>query len=180
VCIGYQQRFFSRVRILLRQYPGIEGQRCDVLDEAELAAFFERFRQQPIDVLVHAVAFAAPPLFTKAPSLAEPDAFLQSLQITTWSLSAAVRHARPFLREWASVITLTSEASTARCRCRADGVAVSPQASSATWRSSWSAAKGRVNTILASLSNAAAWAWSWRFSPIRIGSGAAQRRGLRR
>jgi enoyl-[acyl-carrier protein] reductase I len=111
VCIGYQQKFFSRVRLLLRDHPGIDGQRCDVMVEPELAAFFERFRDRPIDVLVHAVAYAAPPLFTRPPSTADSEAFLQCQQITTWSLAAAVRHARPFLREWSSVITLTSEAS---------------------------------------------------------------------
>jgi enoyl-[acyl-carrier protein] reductase I len=112
VCIGYQQKFFSRVRMLLREHPDIEGQRCDVTDEAEMTAFFERFRDRPIDVLVHAVAYAAPPLFTRPPSAAEAEAFAQCQRITTWSLAAVVRHAKPFLREWASVITLTSEAST--------------------------------------------------------------------
>jgi enoyl-[acyl-carrier protein] reductase I len=112
VSIGYQQKFFSRVRVLLRDHPGIQGQRCDITADAEMAAFFERFRETPIDVLVHAIAFAAPPLFTRPPSEAEAGTFNESLHISAWSLASVVRHAKPCLREWASVITLTSEAST--------------------------------------------------------------------
>jgi enoyl-[acyl-carrier protein] reductase I len=111
VWIGYQQKFFSRVRVLLRQQPDIQGQRCDINDEVEMQAFFERFHDAPIDVLVHAIAFASPALFTRPPSAAAADTFAQSQHITAWSLAGVSRHAKPYFREWASVITLTSEAS---------------------------------------------------------------------
>jgi enoyl-[acyl-carrier protein] reductase I len=110
VWIGYQQKFLSRVRVLQRQHPDVDAQRCDVTDEAELAAFFQRFADRPIDVLVHAVAFAAPALFTRPPSEAAAEAFAQSQRVTALSLAAVVRHAKPCLRDWASVMTLTSEA----------------------------------------------------------------------
>jgi enoyl-[acyl-carrier protein] reductase I len=111
VWIGYQQKFYSRVRMLLRQHPGIDGQRCDVTDENEVAAFFDRFRDAPIDVLVHAIAFASPALFTNPPSEAEADAFSQSQHISVYSLVRIVHHARPRLRPWGSVITLSFQAS---------------------------------------------------------------------
>lgn len=111
VWIGYQQKYFSRVRTLLRQYPDVQGQRCDVTDEAEMQAFFERFHATPIDVLVHAVAFAPAALFTSPPSAAPADAFAQSQHISALSLATTVRHAKPYLREWASVMTLTFQAS---------------------------------------------------------------------
>jgi len=111
VWIGYQQKFFSRVRILLRQHPDIQAQRCDVTDEAEMRAFFERFQEAPIDVLVHAVAFAPPALFTQPPSAATPEAFALSQHVSALSLASVVRHAKPHLREWASVMTLSFQAS---------------------------------------------------------------------
>lgn len=111
VWIGHEQKFLSRVRVLLRQCPDIVAQRCDVTDGAEMASFFDQFEGKQIDVLLHAVAFAAPALFTRPPSAAEADTFAQSQHITALSLARVVRHAKPYLREWASVITLTSEAS---------------------------------------------------------------------
>jgi enoyl-[acyl-carrier protein] reductase I len=112
VWIGYQQKFFSRVRLLLRQYGDVDAQRCDVTDEAELSAFFSRFDDHtPIDVLVHAIAYAAPQLFTQPPSATRAEMFAQSQQISALSLATVIRHAKPRLREWASIITLTSEAS---------------------------------------------------------------------
>jgi enoyl-[acyl-carrier protein] reductase I len=111
VWIGYQQKFFSRVRLLLRQYGDVQAGRCDVTDDAEMAAFFAPFQDTPIDVLVHAVAFAAPALFTRPPSAAEPATFAQSQHISALSLASAVRHAKPHLREWGSVMALTFQAS---------------------------------------------------------------------
>jgi len=111
VHIGYQQKFFSRVRLLMLENPTIQGERCDVLNDVEMTAFFERFRQSPIDVLVHAIAFAPTELFTEYPSNVGLEAFSQSLSISAHSLCKVVRYAKPFLRDWASVMTLTYQAS---------------------------------------------------------------------
>jgi enoyl-[acyl-carrier protein] reductase I len=111
VFIGYQQKFFSRVRLLLRDNPGVQGDRCDVLNEEELANFFARFRDNPIDVLVHAIAFAPNEMFTQPPSDTSADSFCQSLTVSAHSLCKAVRFAKPNLRDWGSVITLTYQAS---------------------------------------------------------------------
>ncbi len=111
VFIGYQQKFFSRVRLLLLDNPGVQGERCDVLKDEELTSFFARFRANPIDVLVHAIAFAPNELFTEPASNCSAEAFCQSLTISAHSLCKTVRFAKPNLREWGSVITLTYQAS---------------------------------------------------------------------
>jgi enoyl-[acyl-carrier protein] reductase I len=111
VNIGYQQKFFSRVRLLMLENPAVQGDRCDVLKDDEMTAFFERFRQNPIDVLVHAIAFGPTELFTEYPSNVGLDAFLQSINVSAHSLIKVVHYAKPFLREWGSVITLTYQAS---------------------------------------------------------------------
>lgn len=111
VHIGYQQRFFSRVRLLLREEEMASAARCDVLDDAELEAFFGRFEDDPIDVLVHAVAFAPPETFTEPPSAVSEDSFAQTLAVSTHSLARVVRFGKPHLREWGSVVTLSFQAS---------------------------------------------------------------------
>jgi enoyl-[acyl-carrier protein] reductase I len=111
VFIGYQQKFFSRVRLLLLENPSVKGDRCDVLKDDEVTNFFARFQSNPIDVLVHAIAFAPSKLFTEPPSDTTAEAFSQSLNISAHSLCKAVKFAKPSLREWGSVITLTYQAS---------------------------------------------------------------------
>ena len=111
VFIGYQQKFFSRVRLLLLDNPAIQGDRCDVLKDEEITNFFGRFRDIPIDVLVHGIAFAPGEMFTEPPSETSADGFCQSLTISAHSLCKVVRFAKPSMRNWSSVITLTYQAS---------------------------------------------------------------------
>ena len=111
VFIGYQQKFFSRVRLLLKENPGIEGDRCDVLVDEEITNFFARFTGRPIDVLVHAIAYAPNELFTEPPSAVLAERFCQSLTVSAHSLCKAVKFAKPHLREWGSVMTLTYQGS---------------------------------------------------------------------
>ena len=108
--ITYQQKFLSRVRALLAEFPAVHAVRCDVMDEAELEAFFEGGRE-PIDVLVHSIAFGPPEVFTRPPSEVSREAFLETMGVSVQSLASVVKHARPRLREWASVITLSYQAS---------------------------------------------------------------------
>jgi enoyl-[acyl-carrier protein] reductase I len=111
VFIGYQQKFFSRVRLLLLENPAVKGDRCDVLKDEEVTSFFAKFQSNPIDVLVHAIAFAPSEMFTDPPSDTTAEAFSQSLNISAHSLCKAVKFAKPSLRDWGSVITLTYQAS---------------------------------------------------------------------
>jgi enoyl-[acyl-carrier protein] reductase I len=111
VHIGYQQKFFSRVRLLLLENPAVEGDRCDVLQEAELEAFFGKFKDTPIDVLVHCIAYGPPDVFTDPPSQVKAESFRQTLEISTHSFLKVAGHAKPYLSEWGSVMTLTYQAS---------------------------------------------------------------------
>jgi enoyl-[acyl-carrier protein] reductase I len=110
VTITYQQRFLSRVRQVLKDFPAVTAARCDVMQEAELEAFFAGSRE-PIDVLVHSIAFGPPEIFTRPPSEVSREAFLETQGISVHSLAAVVRHAAPRMREWGSVITLSYQAS---------------------------------------------------------------------
>ncbi|RPI23476.1 MAG: SDR family oxidoreductase [Acidobacteria bacterium] len=110
VTIGYQQRFFSRVRLLLKEYPEIRGSRCDVLNEAELSAFFAPFREDPIDVLVHSIASAPAEAFTRNPSEVSLEALDSTINVSALSLLRVVQFAKPSLRPWSSVVTLSFQA----------------------------------------------------------------------
>ena len=66
ICLGYQQRFKSRILQLVRSSE-IEVEyyeRCDVTSEEELSAFFEGL-PKPVDILVHSIAFANPETFSQ-------------------------------------------------------------------------------------------------------------------
>lgn len=108
VVVGYQQRFWSRVRPLLDETPGITARRCDVLDKDEVDAFFLDLR---LDILVHAVAHAPPAVFTRPPSGVTSADFAEMLEVSTHSLAKVVGAARSRLNPWASVMTLTFQAS---------------------------------------------------------------------
>jgi enoyl-[acyl-carrier protein] reductase I len=109
VVVGYQQRFYSRVRLLLQERPSIQGQRADVLDGDELDAFFAHpaFAGGQLDGLVHSVAYGPPSVFSKPPSEVNVRDFTETLDISAHSLSRVVRHARPVLKAGGSVVTLS-------------------------------------------------------------------------
>lgn len=111
VYIGYQQKFFSRVRLLLQKYPQVQGKRCDILNDEELAGFFAQFNDKPVDILVHGIAYGPPEVFTSPPSSVSAAAFETTLTISTHSLLKVTGAAKPYLRDWASIMTLTYQAS---------------------------------------------------------------------
>lgn len=110
VYAGYQQKFFSRVRLLIRDFPSIQAERCDVVKDDEVSAFFNRFHDRPIHAMVHAIAFGPPEIFTEYPSDVSPEAFEQTLDISAYSLLKVARHAKPYLADWASLMTISFQA----------------------------------------------------------------------
>src|SRR6476659_9883177 len=61
ISLGYQQRFKSRVLQLVKsgEIPVAYYERCDVTNPEELNHFFSRV-EEPVDVLVHSIAYASP------------------------------------------------------------------------------------------------------------------------
>jgi len=110
VTITYQQKFLSRIRGLLKDFPMVSALRCDVTSDAELEHFFASFAE-PIDVLVHSIAFAPAETFNRPPSEVSREAFAETMAVSVQSLPSIVRWAKPKLRPWASVLTLSYQAS---------------------------------------------------------------------
>lgn len=112
VTIGYQQKFFSRVRMLLKDRPEIAGSRCDVLNEEELGSFFAPFRATGIDVLIHSIAYAPPEAFTRDPSEVSIATLDQTMTVSTMSLLRVIRFSKPALHPWSSVVAMSAQAAT--------------------------------------------------------------------
>jgi enoyl-[acyl-carrier protein] reductase I len=110
VTFTYQQKFLSRVRLLTKDFPDVKAARCDAMDDAELQSFFGGLAE-PVDVLVHSIAYGPAEIFTRPPSQVSREAFAETMAISVQSLASVVRFARPHLREWASVMTLSYQAS---------------------------------------------------------------------
>ena len=109
ICLGYQQRFKSRILQLVRSSE-IEVEyyeRCDVTSEEELATFFEGL-PKPVDILVHSIAFANPETFSQRVHEVSKDHFAEALVASSYSLCLPlVRHCRPHFAPDASVMTLS-------------------------------------------------------------------------
>ncbi|MBI4057311.1 MAG: enoyl-ACP reductase [Elusimicrobia bacterium] len=107
IWLGYQFRYHSRIKDIAPQLPNLAGyERCDVSKEEELEAFFKKL-QSPIDILVHAIAFAPATAF-EGPVLQTSEAdFSQALTVSSHSLPKMVKYAAPLMSKGGSVITLT-------------------------------------------------------------------------
>jgi enoyl-[acyl-carrier protein] reductase I len=99
----------KRVRPLAKQLGATFVEPCDVQDDAQIAAVFEKWRREygDLDVLVHALAFAKREELDGAFVDTSRDGFHLALDISAYSLVALARGAAPLMGNGGSVITLT-------------------------------------------------------------------------
>jgi enoyl-[acyl-carrier protein] reductase I len=108
ISLAYQQRFKSRILQLVKsnEIPIPFYERCDVTNPEELAAFFAKV-EQPIDVLVHSIAYAHPDTFAKGISDVTLEEFSTTLAASAYSLIPVVKAATPMMTRGGSVMTLS-------------------------------------------------------------------------
>ena len=108
ISLGYQQRFKSRILQLTKggEIPVPFYDRCDVTSTEELDAFFDKV-PQPVDILVHSIAYANPETFGIPVSQVEQDDFASALVTSAYSLIPLVRYCAPKMPQGGSVIALT-------------------------------------------------------------------------
>jgi len=98
-----------RVRPLATEVESPFVEPCDVADDTQIAAVFEKWQktQGQLDVLVHALAFARREdldgEFVNTPR----EGFRLAMDISAYSLTALSRAAMPLMRPGGSIITLT-------------------------------------------------------------------------
>ncbi|MCB9957119.1 MAG: enoyl-ACP reductase FabI [Rhodospirillaceae bacterium] len=82
---------------------------CDVTSEASIDAAFNTVAKEwgGLDFLVHAIAFSDKTELTGAYVNTSRDNFLRTMEVSCYSLTAAVRRAVPLMKDGGSIVTLT-------------------------------------------------------------------------
>jgi enoyl-[acyl-carrier protein] reductase I len=110
--LTYQERFAEHSQELAATLdPAPELLPCDVQDDAQIAAVFERIAagHGGLDFLVHGVAFAARDDLSNPFTDTTRDGFRMAMDISAYSLVALARGARPLFqaRGGGSIVTLS-------------------------------------------------------------------------
>jgi enoyl-[acyl-carrier protein] reductase I len=99
----------KRVRPLAASIGSTFVEPCDVQDDAQIQAVFEKWANvhDSVDVLVHALAFAKREDLDGSFVDTSRDGFALALDVSAYSLVALAREARALLRPGSSILTLT-------------------------------------------------------------------------
>jgi enoyl-[acyl-carrier protein] reductase I len=102
-----------RVKPLAASIGSTFAESCNVQNDEEIAAVFEKWRQQygTLDILVHSLAFAGREALSGQFVNTTRDQFQLALDISAYSLVALTRAALPVLNPGASVLAMTYYAS---------------------------------------------------------------------
>ena len=99
----------KRVRPLAASIGSTFVEPCDVQDDTEIRAVFEKWAKvhESVDVLVHALAFAKREDLDGSFVDTSREGFALALDVSAYSLVALAREARALLRPGSSILTLT-------------------------------------------------------------------------
>jgi len=107
----FQERMEHNVRKLTADMAGTLVLPCDVQQDAELDAVFERVGQEfgGLDILIHSVAFAPTNDLRGRVSQVSREGFLTAVDISAYSLIAMARRAEPLMQQrgGGSVVAMT-------------------------------------------------------------------------
>jgi len=108
ISLGYQHRFKSRVQQLVRggEIPIPYWERCDVTRPEELESFFAGINE-PVDIVVHSIAYTNPETFAQPVSQVSQADFSTALVASAYSLIPLVRAALPKMSRGGSVIAMS-------------------------------------------------------------------------
>ena len=107
ILLAYQFRYHSRVKDLAPQLKNLQGfQRCDVLKDDEMQAFFGSLKS-PIDIVVHSIAFAPATAFAGTVSQTSTEDFTMAMQVSAHSMGKIMKYAVPHMPNGGSAMTLT-------------------------------------------------------------------------
>jgi enoyl-[acyl-carrier protein] reductase I len=82
---------------------------CNVQDEAQINSTFKAIAQKwgKLDILIHCLAFADKEGLVGDFSAISKEAFMQALEISTYSLTSLTKAAKPLMNEGGSILTLS-------------------------------------------------------------------------
>ncbi|HKG19499.1 MAG TPA: SDR family oxidoreductase [Candidatus Limnocylindrales bacterium] len=131
----------KRVRPLAASIGSTFVEPCDVQDDAQIQAVFEKWANvhDSVDVLVHALAFAKREDLDGSFVDTSREGFALALDVSAYSLVALAREARALLRPGSSILTLTYYgAEKVVANYNVMGVAkAASRRPFATWRQTW-------------------------------------------
>lgn len=105
--IAYQFRYHSRIQELVKTLPNVVlCDRCDVTKDDEMAAFFAKV-PGPVDIVVHAIAFAPASALQGAVVETSDADFSTALLVSSHSLAKIMKQAQNHMTNGGSVIALT-------------------------------------------------------------------------
>lgn len=110
LAFNYQgERLKENVEKLTADMPDAMLAPCDVTNEEEVAAFFERIKNEfgRLDFLIHSIAFAPREALEGEFAGTSREAFLKAMEISAFSLPQLAQAARPLMTEGGSIVTMT-------------------------------------------------------------------------
>lgn len=111
LALTYQERVGDTVRELAATLKDALTLPCDVLDDAQVDAVFQRVAEEfgGLDILVHSIAFAPREALEGPFLLTSREAFRLTMEVSAYSLTALARQATPLMqrRGGGSIITMT-------------------------------------------------------------------------
>lgn len=107
VILGYQFRFHSRILQLAPKLPHLLSyDRCDIRDPAEVEQFFSKI-DVPIDIVVHAIAFAPRSAYEGRVVETSEEDFVTATTTSAHSLATLMNAAHGHMPNGGSVIALS-------------------------------------------------------------------------
>ncbi len=107
IILGYQFRYHSRIRQLAPTLAHLLSyDRCDVMKDEEMRAFFAQI-DVPLDIVVHAIAYAPASAFEVRVVQTTDEDFSTALLVSAHSLAKLTNEARKHMPDGGSVITLS-------------------------------------------------------------------------
>jgi enoyl-[acyl-carrier protein] reductase I len=110
MAFSYQSEIFlMRVKPLAESIGNVELLECDVSDDQSLEALFKKLGEKfgKIDFIVHAIAFSDKNELTGKYVNTSRSNFLNTMDVSCYSLTSVCRHASDYLADNASILTLT-------------------------------------------------------------------------
>lgn len=109
--VVYQNEKFSKsVKALMSPLKGCSSHTCDVSSDAEIDELFIKLEKEfgQIDFLVHSIAYAPPRELKGHFYEVSREGFLQTLDISAFSLTRLSQKAQDLMKNGGSIITMTS------------------------------------------------------------------------
>lgn len=109
IAIAYQERVEQLVKPLLSMLNNPLAQKCDVVDDNLLDAFFKKVSQEfgRVDFLIHSIAFAKKQHLAGKYYETDLRGYQVAQQVSSYSLAELSRRTLPIMNEGGSILTMT-------------------------------------------------------------------------